>query len=61
MNRKLIEAIAEALRESDVELRNDIEPFDYYEVKAEAAVRAYEEFETAPRPRHFYVEGVQFA
>lgn len=51
MNRQLIEAIAEALRESDVELHNDVEPFDYYEVKAEAAVRAYDEFQVTNKER----------
>lgn len=48
MDRKLIEAVAEALRESDANLYNDVEPWGYYEVKAEAAVGAYDAYQTRP-------------
>lgn len=41
-NVKLLDAVTDALIESDRELYNDIEDRDYYEVKAEAAIDAYE-------------------
>lgn len=61
MNARLIHAIAEAMKEHDVEIHNDVEPFDYYTEKASIAIDTYEAFEFKPRPRVFFVEGVQSA
>lgn len=60
MSRNLIQAIAEAMREHDVSLFNDVEPADYYEEKARVALETVEHFEPA-RTRTFFVEGVQWA
>lgn len=60
MDRTLVNAIAEAMRETDVTLHNDIEPFDYYEHKAEAALNVVEHYQPV-RARSFHVEGVQWA
>ena len=61
MNRSLIAAIAEAIKEADVAVYNDVQPFDVYENYAEAALKAHDEFEPTPRPRTFFPDGVQWA
>lgn len=60
MNRNLIDAIAEAMREHDASIFNDIEPFDYYSEKARVALETVEHFEPTRVPV-FHVEGVRWA
>lgn len=58
MTEGLIDHIIEALIRDDIEVRNDIEPRDYYESKAVAAVKAYEEFMSRPHAKTHFVEGL---
>lgn len=46
MSRTLIEAIAEAIKEADVAVYNDVQPWDVYENYAESALRAHDEYQT---------------
>lgn len=57
---QLLDAMAEAMREQDHDLGNDIEPFDYYTEKARVAATAYDTYTTTPRVKRTPVEGLLF-
>lgn len=45
MDELLLDHVTIALIENERELYNDLQPRDYYEVKAEAAIQAIEEYQ----------------
>lgn len=56
----LVETIANALSQRDMEMHGEVADYEEYEDMAVTAVKAYEAYQTRPRPRLHFVEGLQY-